>query len=794
MICARVAFSTAAWTLAVTAILTGFATAQGPPTLIHVRPAAVAPGRTTELVLTGTHLSGDLRLWTSFPARVDWLGADAQAQPTSDRNASSGKDAPPVQVRCQLTVPVGIAGGIGGLTVATPQGTSDVQYVMIDDLPSVAEASDNHSPELAQPLTVPTAVEGQSDGTLSDFFQFEARQGERIACEVVASRLGWDYDALLRICGADGTEYLLLDDDPATGADPRGLFTAPKDGLYRIELQDHRYKAGGRYRLRLSHVPFATCAQPLVVPVGIATHLTATDIIGQRHGPRELLIAAASGPLPGILVMPVAAVPEASGSGSVLIGITDLPVMYESPADTSAASSTVQTPPIALPAVLAGTLQQPGEVDGYRFAARKGGSVQFRAMSRSLGSPAVVSLRVADATGKRLAENPPTDSDEPVWAFVPPADGVYQLQVSDLIGRGGADYGYAVVARPGPSFALQLKNDKNNRWRHAVPPGGVLALDIQCQRQGEDGPIELAIDSPRAGWQIVPGRLPAKANEARVYLVAPQDLAPGETVSLHLVGRASSGEGSTIPLSTLAMLRATRPACPYPPAWHDGLLLVSGLAGESPWFRVEPVSGQVFLPRQVGSARWEVKVHRLSDAFRQGNLTFIPLSLPPNVSVETKRKDAGPHETWELTFKGPANLPESSHFVRFLLVGEAGGQFHGFWSGDIELQVASPLRLAVQWPAAWVPGQVHSVQVDVTRLGSDPQPVELRLKTLPRGLRGPEPVTLAADASQATLQVTVAEDAPVGTDLALVVVAKTRYGETNIEVESVPHTLSIKAP
>lgn len=794
MTCARAARGTAAWSLAAAAILGGFAAAQGPPTLIQVRPAAVAPGRTTELELTGTHLSGALRLWTSFPARVEWLGADAQAQQASDRNASSGKDAPPMQVRCRLTVPAGVAGGIGGMAVATRQGISDVQYVMIDDLPSVAEASDNHSPELAQRLTVPTAVDGQSDGTLSDFFQFEARQGEQIACEVVASRLGWDYDALVRICGPDGTECLLLDDDPATGADPRGLFTAPKAGWYRIELRDHRYKPEGRYRLRLGHVPFATCAQPLVVPAGVATHLAATDIAGRRHGPRELLIAAASGPLPGILVMPLAAMPESPGSGSVLVGVTDLPVAYESPADASAASSMAQTPSIALPAVLAGTLQQPGEVDHYRFAARKGVSVQFRAMSRSLGSPAVISLRVADAAGKRLAENPPSDSDEPVWSFVPPEDGVYELQVGDLIGRGGPDFSYAVVARPGPSFALQLKNDKNNRWWHAAPPGGVLALDVQCQRQGEDGPIELAIDSPRAGWQIVPGRLPAKANEARVYLIAPQDFAPGEITSLRLVGRTSSSEGGWVSLSTLAVLRAARPACPYPPAWHDGLLFVSGLAGESPWFRAEPVSREVFLPRQVGSARLEVKVHRLSDAFRQGNLTFVPLGLPPNVSVDAKRKDEGSPELWELTFKGPANLPESNHFVRFFLVGEAGGQFRGFWSGDIKLQVASPLRLAVQWPAAWVPGQVHPVHVAVTRLGSDPQPVELRLKTLPRGLRGPEPVTLAADASQATLHVTVTEDALVGTDLALVVVARTRYGETNIEVESAPQTLPIKGP
>ena len=40
------------------------------PTLTHVFPAAVAPGATTELTLHGTKLDGRLKVWTSFPARV----------------------------------------------------------------------------------------------------------------------------------------------------------------------------------------------------------------------------------------------------------------------------------------------------------------------------------------------------------------------------------------------------------------------------------------------------------------------------------------------------------------------------------------------------------------------------------------------------------------------------------------------------------------------------------------------------------------------------------------------------
>lgn len=783
------------WTLVAAARFQ--AVAQGPPTLIEVAPGAVAPGQTTELVLTGTRLTGPLRLWTSFPARIEWVASDAQAAPippgtsASGKNVS-GKDAPPMQVRCRVTVPAGVAGGIGGLAVATQQGISDVYYVMVDDLPSVAEAAENHDPPRAQPLTLPTAVDGRSEGTLSDYFQFDARQGERIACEVVASRLGWDYDALLRICGPDGAECLLLDDDPSTGADPRGVFTAPQDGTYRIELRDHRYKAGGHYRLRLAHVPFLACAQPLVVQSGVATRLTAIDIAGQRLGPWEWLVATSHSTLP--MVVTAVGLPSAPGGGSVLIGATQMPVWYEAPADAAHPSSLPELPLGGLPTVICGALEKPGEVDSYRFTARKGVGVQFRVISRSLGSPAVLTLQVTDVHHKKLAENPPTDSDEPVWTFTPTEDGVCELKVSDLIGRGGPDFAYALVVRSGPSFALQLKNDKNSRGQYAVPAGGVLALDVQCQRQGEEGPIDLAIDAPRPGWQLVNGRLPPKANEVRVYLVAPQDFAPGETVPVRIIGRPSSGEWGTVPMTTQALLRAIRPACPYPPAWHDGLLLVSGIQGGSPWFRVEPAAGSVFFPRQIGTARWELKIHRLSEDFREGNLTIVPVGLPLGMSMEAKRREAGSPEVWDLTFKGPTSFAEGSSFVRFFLVGEAKGAMRGVWTGDVELQIASPLRISAQWPAAWQPGQVHAVQVTVARLGNDPQPVELRLKGLPPGFRGPEPVILAADASQATLNVMVAEDATMGAEAKLAVVATTRYGETKIEIESAPHALQIKAP
>src|SRR5262245_52931258 len=47
------------------------------PSLTRVSPGAVAPGVTTQISLHGSKLDGSLRVWTSFPAQVEFERADA---------------------------------------------------------------------------------------------------------------------------------------------------------------------------------------------------------------------------------------------------------------------------------------------------------------------------------------------------------------------------------------------------------------------------------------------------------------------------------------------------------------------------------------------------------------------------------------------------------------------------------------------------------------------------------------------------------------------------------------------
>ena len=110
----------------------GLPAAFAQPSLSHVAPGAISPGKTTEVVLHGAKLDGTLRVWTSFPAQVEMAAGDPKQK---DRK----------EVVCKVTLAAGAPVGIGGIAVSTAAGMSDVVYLMVDDLPSVADSGNNHA-------------------------------------------------------------------------------------------------------------------------------------------------------------------------------------------------------------------------------------------------------------------------------------------------------------------------------------------------------------------------------------------------------------------------------------------------------------------------------------------------------------------------------------------------------------------------------------------------------------------------------------------------------------------------
>ena len=118
--------------------------------------------------------------------------------------------------------------------------------------------------------------------------------------------------------------------------------------------------------------------------------------------------------------------------------------------DSEPNNTPAQSQSAFLPAVLLGRIDSRGDVDCYRFDARKGQHLVFDVIAGRSGSALDATAVVYDATGKEIASDNDTHGADPFLAFDVPADGSYVLEVRDLQYRGGDGYDYRIHAGPIP--------------------------------------------------------------------------------------------------------------------------------------------------------------------------------------------------------------------------------------------------------------------------------------------------------------------------------------------------------
>jgi len=741
------------------------------PALSSIAPIAAAPGKTTDLIVTGAKLDQPLKVWSSYP------GAQIEAVP-GDPN-QKGK----TQLTLKVTLPADVPCGIGSLLVATNEGLSDQLFFAVDDLTSIADNGNNHTPETAQEVAVPAGIDGTSDGTVFDYYKFAAKANHRLSIEVVANRLASDFDPVLRLLDPSGRELLLIDDDLSLGADCRTSFVFPADGTYMLELRDNRYKAGGRYRLRIGDFPLVSSAYPTGVPRGGASQVAAAGPLTEGVAP---IVVGTSAGSAGSVVPVSVKLPGGASSGFAVAVASDLPEFVE-----NAASG--QPTQIQIPGAVSGRLETAKNVDSFQFAAAKGTRLAARSLSRSLNSPAVVALKLYNAAGAAIGESPVTESEEQTLSVVIPETGIYKLTAEDLLGRGGAEFTYRIELRTGSSFALNIKPDQAAKMRLALSKGDAFTIAVQAVRNGYDGPIRLEVSALKGGWQLVNNVIPEKANEVLMYVVTPPDLAETELVPLGIVGTALvDGTTYSTAANTTAILKAGRPFLAYPPAWLDGLIFVAGLPARVPFYQVATDKIDVNYPRPVGQTQLVLTMDRTDANFKDVPLTVMPQGLPAGVTAEIKRNGNGPKETYDIVLKGPKDLPEGQRLFKIFAYAEMAGRGQAVMTREIALNVISPLAVTVTPAGPLIVGKTQKVKIALTRRGEEKQPVDVKFKKLPAGV-SLQQVTLNADQSEVDVELAAAADAAQGNFAELAVTATTKYGGVDVTVDSPNVNLEVKA-
>jgi hypothetical protein len=508
------------------------------PVVNYSIPSALTPGKTTTLTLVGENLDGATELWTSFPAEVVRDSA-------SNSNATD-------RVTYRVSVPGDAPLGVGALRLATTRGISAMRMVAIDDLPSIADSGTNKAVVSAQEIGWRTAVDGGTDDLGSDYFQISGRAGQLFSAEVVAQRLGFDLDPVLRLLDAAGHELAFCDDAGGLQSDAQVHFQFSQAGQYFLEVRDTRYRGGSKYRYRLR--------------VGEGA-LTPLSFLPARQSDFH---------------------PAWFGN---------LPETTEIEPNSTVATATQ----IKVPGGIAGRFAKPNDKDFYEFEVQAGQRLVLAGKTRTLGSPCDLFMRLYKADQSLISEANITGTNEGTITNRFDEAGTYRLLVEELNRLGGPDLAYRIDIKPiTPGFALSVDSDK-----FEVTAGGSVEIKVACLRNNYDGPITLVLNAAGKGLELSNNIILGKTtNETPLKVTAPANLAGGRLFHFTIIGYARIGESYfESQASTMPALRKLFPQMLYPPEDLDGLIGLGVKAAEKPAPAAAPKTSQLNPRRATGKNR-----------------------------------------------------------------------------------------------------------------------------------------------------------------------------------------------
>jgi hypothetical protein len=738
-----------------------------PPQITTFMPLAVRPGDSIEFTIFGQNLLDARNVWTSFASRCELL-------PAADEAAQKGE-----KLVCRVTIPRDEQVGIGALRVVTGEGVSNPVLVMLDDLQSIAESSDNHAPSQAQKINWPAAIDGQCDGVQEDFFRFQFAAGQRVSFEVVSQRLGSKLDPLLRLLTADGAELLHLDDTEGTGGDSRFVHTFETGGEYILALRDVRYAGGGefRYRLRIGSFPLITSVYPAG---GASGSVMSLELAGHDLGGMSKLHVAISNTTgsPRLTTFSVATAPD-MGSGWFQVEANPGSESLETEPNDSIADATT----VSFPTALNGRLEKPSDRDCFKFQAKKGQRVYCLAMTRELGSPCDLYMSLHKSDGSQIAVA--RQDRRTVLAADIPEDGEYVLQVEDLLVGMGANHVYRIkLSDTFAGFSLHAE-----QMQYTSPHAGTFVAKILAQRNGYNGPIELAVDGLGEGVKLE-GNL-FEGPERFLKITLPPSIAQGEIRHVSIVGRAKIGEEIvTVAASQREPLNAMFPNVLSFPSQLENMIAVGVGPPFPPFFDLSLASTDVYFPQLVGASTFDVNIARTSDAFKDP-IALAVEGLPQGVTASIAPVDDG-SKAFRVSLAGPADLAEGSFPIRILGTAKFQEQTQTVKLDNVSLHITKPLVVSLSMLGPIVAGGSQQAEVNLQRFGDDPQPVRLQVSDGPAGLAAPIFVVIPAEASQMKIPFTAAADAPAGKFENLVAVASTAVKGQNITVQSKPATIEIQ--
>ena len=225
------------------------------PSVSYMFPAGGQRGTTVKCRVGGHFLHGR--------ARLDMTGPGVSTSSTIEEGATTWFEGPLVVKPASQAAENYPRDHYGEIVIArdaplgaiawrvwTSQGATPGRPFVIGDLPEVTEQEMDGVP-LPQSVTLPVTVNGRIFPREDlDIWAFALEQGQQVACEVLAARIGSPLDSHLEIRAPDGS--LIAENGDALGVDSRLQFTAPISGVYQARIWDAEFRGLQDFVYRLT--------------------------------------------------------------------------------------------------------------------------------------------------------------------------------------------------------------------------------------------------------------------------------------------------------------------------------------------------------------------------------------------------------------------------------------------------------------------------------------------------------------------------------------------------------------
>lgn len=720
--------------------------AQTPPEIAYVFPPGGAPGTTVEVQLGGFNWTPDMQLFVHDPrVKLELIGPPGPVivpyPPYWFGRKARDSDPPlPREFPARLTIAAGVPPGLVRWQAANANGAAASGVILIAAEPEVRESPRHKLPQALS--TLPVAVAGQLSRLEEiDRYTFTAPRTGPITLDVWTRRLKTKMNAILEV--RDATGRLVADGADTAGNDLQLTFAAQQGVAYTVSLYDVDFRGYTAYiyRLVIHDGPQVVAAIPAVGKRGETRPVEFLGYGLATGAPQiESVTQAVTFPAdPQVQSFPFR-IETPHGKGLPFsLAVSDRVETVEPPPGPAAARK------LAVPAALTGVLEQRFGEDRYALDGKKGETWQISARSAVAGAPLDLSLALFDAAGKEIARaDNLAGTIDTTLLFPVPADGAYQLAVTDVSGQSGtrASVYHLDVEIPLPDFTINVPEVLS------VPLAGKIPLPVKATRKaGFAEPIKLQLTGLPAG------------------ITVPADLTiPGDKVDL-AVELTCAADVAVV--AGVISVRGTSTLAGQPAMRASGDLLVAitmkpraklvpeGLDDVRKWPRGSTFPAPVFVERLEGYAGPVLLEQTAYQQRSRQGMTGPDLVVPANVAkidypiyvpewMETTK-------TSRFILNAIVQVPDPKGNVRHLL-------------NKMELRmgilpVGAMLRLSHGAAELHVkPGEPFEVPVTLTRTAELSGDVVLDLK-LPEELAGQlsaAPLTIPAAQTSAALRITPA--------------------------------------